>query len=289
MDDLVYVYKDNFINTELKKKDTLISLIDLPKDREIRGNSNYYKNIEIITNNLIQKYLNISPELRENFLKNLIFIESIYVEKTLIEDNLVNNVYIEEININNTINCCGTFKYMDPMKSKAFILYNNNKLEKIYSQQFALNLGKLVYYLLNGYFYKNNVQLYQNNYPKVFQKFFFLIINYKDIENINQIERLKFVYIEEKDDELNQSSYTSINQSSLFNSKESKEYISTKDLNYLNYYGLGFINSSFCILSKKKRKEIEKESKDLTYENFELPYDINKEIENIFEKYKGVI
>ena len=289
MDDLVYVYKDNFINTELKKKDTLISLIDLPKDREIRGNSNYYKNIEIITNNLIQKYLNISPELRENFLKNLIFIESIYVEKTLIEDNLVNNVYIEEININNTINCCGTFKYMDPMKSKAFILYNNNKLEKIYSQEFALNLGKLVYYLLNGYFYKNNVQLYQNNYPKVFQKFFFLIINYKDIENINQIERLKFVYIEEKDDELNQSSYTSINQSSLFNSKESKEYISTKDLNYLNYYGLGFINSSFCILSKKKRKEIEKESKDLTYENFELPNDINEEIENIFEKYKGVI
>ena len=289
MDDLVYVYKDNFINTELKKKDTLISLIDLPKDREIRGNSNYYKNIEIITNNLIQKYLNISPELRENFLKNLIFIESIYVEKTLIEDNLVNNVYIEEININNTINCCGTFKYMDPMKSKAFILYNNNKLEKIYSQQFALNLGKLVYYLLNGYFYKNNVQLYQNNYPKVFQKFFFLIINYKDIENINQIERLKFVYIEEKDDELNQSSYTSINQSSLFDSKESKEYISTKDLNYLNYYGLGFINSSFCILSKKKRKEIEKESKDLTYENFELPNDITEEIENIFEKYKGVI
>ena len=289
MDDLVYVYKDNFINTELKKKDTLISLIDLPKDREIRGNSNYYKNIEIITNNLIQKYLNISPELRENFLKNLIFIESIYVEKTLIEDNLVNNVYIEEININNTINCCGTFKYMDPMKSKAFILYNNNKLEKIYSQEFALNLGKLVYYLLNGYFNKNNVQLYQNNYPKVFQKFFFLIINYKDIENINQIERLKFVYIEEKDDELNQSSYTSINQSSLFNSKESKEYISTKDLNYLNYYGLGFINSSFCILSKKKRKEIEKESKDLTYENFELPNDINEEIENIFEKYKGVI
>lgn len=289
MDDLVYVYKDNFINTELKKKDTLISLIDLPKDREIRGNSNYYKNIEIITNNLIQKYLNISPELRENFLKNLIFIESIYVEKTLIEDNLVNNVYIEEININNTINCCGTFKYMDPMKSKAFILYNNNKLEKIYSQQFALNLGKLVYYLLNGYFYKNNVQLYQNNYPKVFQKFFFLIINYKDIENINQIERLKLEYIKEDDDELNQSSYTSINQSSLFNSKESKEYISTKDLNYLNYYGLGFINSSFCILSKKKRKEIEKESKDLTYENFELPNDINEEIENIFEKYKGVI
>jgi hypothetical protein len=289
MDDLVYVYKDNFINTELKKKDTLISLIDLPKDREIRGNSNYYKNIEIITNNLIQKYLNISPELRENFLKNLIFIESIYVEKTLIEDNLVNNVYIEEININNTINCCGTFKYMDPMKSKAFILYNNNKLEKIYSQEFALNLGKLVYYLLNGYFYKNNVQLYQNNYPKVFQKFFFLIINYKDIENINQIERLKLEYIKEDDDELNQSSYTSINQSSLFNSKESKEYISTKDLNYLNYYGLGFINSSFCILSKKKRKEIEKESKDLTYENFELPNDINEEIENIFEKYKGVI
>ena len=289
MDDLVYVYKDNFINTELKKKDTLISLIDLPKDREIRGNSNYYKNIEIITNNLIQKYLNISPELRENFLKNLIFIESIYVEKTLIEDGLVNNVYIEEININNTINCCGTFKYMDPMKSKAFILYNNNKLEKIYSQEFALNLGKLVYYLLNGYFYKNNVQLYQNNYPKVFQKFFFLIINYKDIENINQIERLKFVYIKEKDDELNQSSYTSINKSSLFNSKESKEYISTKDLNYLNYYGLGFIHSSFCILSKKKRKEIEKESKDLTYENFELPNDINEEIENIFEKYKGVI
>ena len=289
MDDLVYVYKDNFINTELKKKDTLISLIDLPKDREIRGNSNYYKNIEIITNNLIQKYLNISPELRENFLKNLIFIESIYVEKTLIEDNLVNNVYIEEININNTINCCGTFKYMDPMKSKAFILYNNNKLEKIYSQQFALNLGKLVYYLLNGYFNKNNVQLYQNNYPKVFQKFFFLIINYKDIENINQIERLKLEYIKEDDDELNQSSYTSINQSSLFNSKESKEYISTKDLNYLNYYGLGFINSSFCILSKKKRKEIEKESKDLTYENFELPNDINEEIENIFEKYKGVI
>ena len=254
MDDLVYVYKDNFINTELKKKDTLISLIDLPKDREIRGNSNYYKNIEIITNNLIQKYLNISPELRENFLKNLIFIESIYVEKTLIEDNLVNNVYIEEININNTINCCGTFKYMDPMKSKAFILYNNNKLEKIYSQQFALNLGKLVYYLLNGYFNKNNVQLYQNNYPKVFQKFFFLIINYKDIENINQIERLKLEYIKEDDDELNQSSYTSINQSSLFNSKESKEYISTKDLNYLNYYGLGFIHSSFCILSKKKKK-----------------------------------
>lgn len=289
MDDLVYVYKDNFINTELKKKDTLISLIDLPKDREIRGNSNYYKNIEIITNNLIQKYLNISPELRENFLKNLIFIESIYVEKTLIEDNLVNNVYIEEININNTINCCGTFKYMDPMKSKAFILYNNNKLEKIYSQQFALNLGKLVYYLLNGYFNKNNVQLYQNNYPKVFQKFFFLIINYKDIENINQIERLKLEYIKEDDDELNQSSYTSINKSSLFNSKESKEYISTKDLNYLNYYGLGFINSSFCILSKKKRKEIEKESKDLTYENFELPNDINEEIENIFEKYKGVI
>lgn len=289
MDDLVYVYKDNFINTELKKKDTLISLIDLPKDREIRGNSNYYKNIEIITNNLIQKYLNISPELRENFLKNLIFIESIYVEKTLIEDNLVNNVYIEEININNTINCCGTFKYMDPMKSKAFILYNNNKLEKIYSQQFAFNLGKLVYYLLNGYFNKNNVQLYQNNYPKVFQKFFFLIINYKDIENINQIERLKLEYIKEDDDELNQSSYTSINQSSLFNSKESKEYISTKDLNYLNYYGLGFINSSFCILSKKKRKEIEKESKDLTYENFELPNDINEEIENIFEKYKGVI
>ena len=289
MDDLVYVYKDNFINTELKKKDTLISLIDLPKDREIRGNSNYYKNIEIITNNLIQKYLNISPELRENFLKNLIFIESIYVEKTLIEDNLVNNVYIEEININNTINCCGTFKYMDPMKSKAFILYNNNKLEKIYSQEFALNLGKLVYYLLNGYFNKNNVQLYQNNYPKVFQKFFFLIINYKDIENINQIERLKLEYIKEDDDELNQSSYTSINKSSLFNSKESKEYISTKDLNYLNYYGLGFINSSFCILSKKKRKEIEKESKDLTYENFELPYDINEEIENIFEKYKGVI
>lgn len=289
MDDLVYVYKDNFINTELKKKDTLISLIDLPKDREIRGNSNYYKNIEIITNNLIQKYLNISPELRENFLKNLIFIESIYVEKTLIEDNLVNNVYIEEININNTINCCGTFKYMDPMKSKAFILYNNNKLEKIYSQEFALNLGKLVYYLLNGYFNKNNVQLYQNNYPKVFQKFFFLIINYKDIENINQIERLKLEYIKEDDDELNQSSYTSINQSSLFNSKESKEYISTKDLNYLNYYGLGFINSSFCILSKKKRKEIEKESKDLTYENFELPNDINEEIENIFEKYKGVI
>lgn len=289
MDDLVYVYKDNFINTELKKKDTLISLIDLPKDREIRGNSNYYKNIEIITNNLIQKYLNISPELRENFLKNLIFIESIYVEKTLIEDNLVNNVYIEEININNTINCCGTFKYMDPMKSKAFILYNNNKLEKIYSQQFAFNLGKLVYYLLNGYFNKNNVQLYQNNYPKVFQKFFFLIINYKDIENINQIERLKLEYIKEDDDELNQSSYTSINKSSLFNSKESKEYISTKDLNYLNYYGLGFINSSFCILSKKKRKEIEKESKDLTYENFELPNDINEEIENIFEKYKGVI
>ena len=289
MDDLVYVYKDNFINTELKKKDTLISLIDLPKDREIRGNSNYYKNIEIITNNLIQKYLNISPELRENFLKNLIFIESIYVEKTLIEDNLVNNVYIEEININNTINCCGTFKYMDPMKSKAFILYNNNKLEKIYSQQFAFNLGKLVYYLLNGYFNKNNVQLYQNNYPKVFQKFFFLIINYKDIENINQIERLKLEYIKEDDDELNQSSYTSINQSSLLNSKESKEYISTKDLNYLNYYGLGFINSSFCILSKKKRKEIEKESKDLTYENFELPNDINEEIENIFEKYKGVI
>ena len=289
MDDLVYVYKDNFINTELKKKDTLISLIDLPKDREIRGNSNYYKNIEIITNNLIQKYLNISPDLRENFLKNLIFIESIYVEKTLIEDNLVNNVYIEEININNTINCCGTFKYMDPMKSKAFILYNNNKLEKIYSQQFALNLGKLVYYLLNGYFNKNNVQLYQNNYPKVFQKFFFLIINYKDIENINQIERLKLEYIKEDDDELNQSSYTSINKSSLFNSKESKEYISTKDLNYLNYYGLGFINSSFCILSKKKRKEIEKESKDLTYENFELPNDINEEIENIFEKYKGVI
>lgn len=289
MDDLVYVYKDNFINTELKKKDTLISLIDLPKDREIRGNSNYYKNIEIITNNLIQKYLNISPELRENFLKNLIFIESIYVEKTLIEDNLVNNVYIEEININNTINCCGTFKYMDPMKSKAFILYNNNKLEKIYSQEFALNLGKLVYYLLNGYFNKNNVQLYQNNYPKVFQKFFFLIINYKDIENINQIERLKLEYIKEDDDELNQSSYTSINQSLLFNSKESKEYISTKDLNYLNYYGLGFINSSFCILSKKKRKEIEKESKDLTYENFELPNDINEEIENIFEKYKGVI
>ena len=289
MDDLVYVYKDNFINTELKKKDTLISLIDLPKDREIRGNSNYYKNIEIITNNLIQKYLNISPELRENFLKNLIFIESIYVEKTLFEDNLVNNVYIEEININNTINCCGTFKYMDPMKSKAFILYNNNKLEKIYSQEFALNLGKLVYYLLNGYFNKNNVQLYQNNYPKVFQKFFFLIINYKDIENINQIERLKLEYIKEDDDELNQSSYTSINKSSLFNSKESKEYISTKDLNYLNYYGLGFINSSFCILSKKKRKEIEKESKDLTYENFELPNDINEEIENIFEKYKGVI
>ena len=289
MDDLVYVYKDNFINTELKKKDTLISLIDLPKDREIRGNSNYYKNIEIITNNLIQKYLNISPELRENFLKNLIFIESIYVEKTLIEDNLVNNVYIEEININNTINCCGTFKYMDPMKSKAFILYNNNKLEKIYSQEFALNLGKLVYYLLNGYFNKNNVQLYQNNYPKVFQKFFFLIINYKDIENINQIERLKLEYIKEDDNELNQSSYTSINKSSLFNSKESKEYISTKDLNYLNYYGLGFINSSFCILSKKKRKEIEKESKDLTYENFELPNDINEEIENIFEKYKGVI
>ena len=289
MDDLVYVYKDNFINTELKKKDTLISLIDLPKDREIRGNSNYYKNIEIITNNLIQKYLNISPELRENFLKNLIFIESIYVEKTLIEDNLVNNVYIEEININNTINCCGTFKYMDPMKSKAFILYNNNKLEKIYSQQFAFNLGKLVYYLLNGYFNKNNVQLYQNNYPKVFQKFFFLIINYKDIENINQIERLKLEYIKEDDDELNQSSYTSINKSSLLNSKESKEYISTKDLNYLNYYGLGFINSSFCILSKKKRKEIEKESKDLTYENFELPNDINEEIENIFEKYKGVI
>lgn len=289
MDDLVYVYKDNFINTELKKKDTLISLIDLPKDREIRGNSNYYKNIEIITNNLIQKYLNISPELRENFLKNLIFIESIYVEKTLIEDNLVNNVYIEEININNTINCCGTFKYMDPMKSKAFILYNNNKLEKIYSQEFAFNLGKLVYYLLNGYFNKNNVQLYQNNYPKVFQKFFFLIINYKDIENINQIERLKLEYIKEDDDELNQSSYTSINKSSLFNSKESKEYISTKDLNYLNYYGLGFINSSFCILSKKKRKEIEKESKDLTYENFELPNDINEEIENIFEKYKGVI
>ena len=43
------------------------------------------------------------------------------------------------------------------------------------------------------------------------------------------------------------------------------------------------------VFFQKKRKEIEKESKDLTYENFELPNDITEEIENIFEKYKGVI
>jgi hypothetical protein len=265
------VYTDNTLRNT-KFIENLTSLEKFPEDFKDKDDL-YYKRIEAIINNLIDKFINVKERI-PLFLKQLNFLENIFVDEN-------NNVYIGKY-IYVEMNFSGTIVYMDPIKG----LINSDNCQKIYSQEFAFNLGKIVYYLLNHDIYRIHNQLFKKNDSNVFQKFLKkTLLDYKYIQNRDEISDLKRLYkvennIKESRDNNNTSSYTSIMENK-GNSEKGIEYNKLRDLNYVNYFGFGFIISCFCITPKKQKKD--------SYENFDISDKINNEIEEIFEKYKGVV
>ena len=279
----VKVYTDDFRGFE--SIPNLTSLVDYPEKNDVKNKDlDYYKNIRKIINNLIEKFKFITNNrllFYQKIIKQLNFLENIFV-------NNDNDVYIGEyIYIN--FNFGGTIVYMDRMKE----FLNKENQEKIFSQEFAYNLGKTCYYLLNGEIYHVHSQLYKKNCPNVFQHFFNkTLLNYKYfINNINDIASLKIDEFKVLEEDNKDSTYTSIMNNNIYNNDIRIGANEIKNMNFINYYGFGFIQSSFCIVPKQKKKDIknEKDTKDYNFENFELTNHILKGFEEIFEKYKGVI
>ncbi len=273
--------------------------IDLDKNNvknlvEIRKSWNKEKNnliyIQKITKNIVTEIFDIFPIQKLNICAKLLnFPEKIYVNE-INKDNP--KIYFENYNYI-SMNLSGTIIYFDSIKR---IGYDLNSSNSFLGQEIAFNLGKLVYFLLNGVEYSTTSQMYKKNNPTIFQNFFDLTLrHFATIKSPNDIKLIEFISLDDEqiknnlkdaNNELSEMSSYILNENINFEMEEKGNFIGN-DVIYLFYFGKGFTQTGFSIIPKKRRKKDFTKiinDKKLT----ETIVQLNKKINTIYEEYLGV-
>ena len=279
--------------------DNEAGFIDLDKNNvknlvEIRKSWNKEKNnliyIQKITKNIVTEIFDIFPIQKLNICAKLLnFPEKIYVNE-INKDNP--KIYFENYNYI-SMNLSGTIIYFDSIKR---IGYDLNSSNSFLGQEIAFNLGKLVYFLLNGVEYSTTSQMYKKNNPTIFQNFFDLTLrHFATIKSLNDIKLIEFISLDDEqiknnlkdaNNELSEMSSYILNENINFEMEEKGNFIGN-DVIYLFYFGKGFTQTCFSIIPKKRRKKDFTKiinDKKLT----ETIVQLNKKINTIYEEYLGV-
>ena len=125
--------------------------------------------IQKITKNIVSEIFEIFPMKKLNVCAKLLnFPEKIYIDEI---DKNEPKIYFEKYNYI-SMNYSGTIKYFDSIKGMGSEINKSNPLRNaILGQEIAFNLGKLVYFLLNGVEYSTKSQMYKKiilNFFKIF-------------------------------------------------------------------------------------------------------------------------
>ena len=279
--------------------DNEAGFIDLDKNNvknlvEIRKSWNKEKNnliyIQKITKNIVTEIFDIFPIQKLNICAKLLnFPEKIYVNE-INKDNP--KIYFENYNYI-SMNLSGTIIYFDSIKRMG---YDLNRSNSFLGQEIAFNLGKLVYFLLNGVEYSTTSQMYKKNNPTIFQNFFDLTLrHFATIKSLNDIKLIEFISLDDEqiknnlkdaNNELSEMSSYILNENINFEMEEKGNFIGN-DVIYLFYFGKGFTQTCFSIIPKKRRKKDFTKiinDKKLT----ETIVQLNKKINTIYEEYLGV-
>ena len=249
--------------------------------------------IQKIAKNIVKEIFEIFPPEKLSICAKLLnFPEKIYKDE-INKDNP--KIYFENYNYV-SMNFSGTLIYMDNLKLKGREIYQSNS---IIGQEIAFNLGKLVYFLLNGVQYSTNSQMFKMNYPKVYQNFFYLTLKYynfiKSPYDIKFIDFIKFDN-ENKEDSLKNNYNNEVSEMSSYNfivnDSFNVESILRKndfgnEITFLSHYGKGFIQTCFAVIPKKQRKKKNKDEFSEKKIN-EVIEKFNKKIDDINKDYLGV-
>ena len=252
--------------------------------------------IQKITKNIVSEIFEIFPMKKLNVCAKLLnFPEKIYIDEI---DKNEPKIYFEKYNYI-SMNYSGTIQYFDSIKGMGSEINKSNSLRNAFlGQEIAFNLGKLVYFLLNGVDYSTKSQMYKKNDSKLVQNFFDLTLrNFTTIKSPNDIKLIDFISLDDKqikkyltfnsNNELSEmTSYISNEVLGDLDNEEKGKFIGN-DITYLYYYGIGIIQTCFSIIPKKrKRNEFEKKINDKII-NAKIE-ELNKKVDKISEEYLGV-
>ena len=247
--------------------------------------------IQKIAKNIVKEIFEIFPTEKLHICAKLLnFPEKIYKDETN-KDNP--KIYFEKYTYV-SMNFSGTLIYMDNLKLKGREIYQSNSFRnEILGQEIAFNLGKLVYFLLNGVQYSTNSQMYKKNNPRVFQNFFNLTLkNFTIIKSPNDIKLIDFISFNSKQiekilskDVINESSDISSDMMgwNFNNFCENKE--TSNEIMFHFYFGKGCIENCFSIIPYKKRKNYENNFEINEKTMNDIMEELNKKVDDISINY----
>ena len=247
--------------------------------------------IQKITKNIVTEIFNIFPIQKLHICAKLLnFPEKIYVDETN-KDNP--KIYFENYNYI-SMNYSGTIKYFDSIKRMGSEINKSNPLRnEILGQEIAFNLGKLVYFLLNGVQYSTNSQMYKKNNPRVFQNFFNLTLkNFTIIKSPNDIKLIDFISFNSKQiekilskDVINESSDISSDMMNWNFNNFCENTEKSNEIMFHFYFGKGCIESCFSIIPHKKRKNYENNFEINEKTMNDIMEELNKKVDDISINY----
>ena len=247
--------------------------------------------IQKISKNIVKEIFEIFPPEKLYICAKLLnFPEKIYKDE-INKDNP--KIYFENYNYV-SMNFSGTNAYMDNLKLKGREIYQSNSFRnEIIGQEIAFNLGKLVYFLLNGVQYSTNSQMYKKNNPRVFQNFFNLTLkNFTIIKSPNDIKLIDFISFNSKQiekilskDVINESSDISSDMMgwNFNNFCENKE--KSNEIMFHFYFGKGCVENCFSIIPYKKRKNYENNFEINEKTMNDIMEELNKKVDDISINY----
>ena len=252
--------------------------------------------IQKITKNIVSEIFEIFPMKKLNVCAKLLnFPEKIYIDEI---DKNEPKIYFEKYNYI-SMNYSGTIKYFDSIKGMGSEINKSNPLRNaILGQEIAFNLGKLVYFLLNGVEYSTKSQMYKKNNPKLFQNFFDLTLrNFTTIKSPNDIKLIDFISLDDKQinkilsndvitDSSDMSSY--IISQNLNNPYENKENFRGNDIMFQFYFGKGCIENCFSIIPRKRKTNIQNNFEINEKTMNDIMGELNKKVDEISLNYLEV-
>ena len=234
--------------------------------------------IQKIAKNIVKEIFEIFPTEKLHICAKLLnFPEKIYKDETN-KDNP--KIYFEKYTYV-SMNFSGTLIYMDNLKLKGREIYQSYSFRnEILGQEIAFNLGKLVYFLLNGVQYSTNSQMYKKNNPRVI------------IKSPNDIKLIDFISFNSKQiekilskDVINESSDISSDMMgwNFNNFGENKE--KSNEIMFHFYFGKGCIENCFSIIPYKKRKNYENNFEINEKTMNDIMEELNKKVDDISINY----
>ena len=247
--------------------------------------------IQKIAKNIVKEIFEIFPPEKLSICAKLLnFPEKIYKDETN-KDNP--KIYFEKYTYV-SMNFSGTLIYMDNLKLKGREIYQSNSFRnEILGQEIAFNLGKLVYFLLNGVQYSTNSQMYKKNNPRVFQNFFNLTLkNFTIIKSPNDIKLIDFISFNSKQiekilskDVINESSDISSDMMNWNFNNFCENTEKSNEIMFHFYFGKGCIESCFSIIPHKKRKNYENNFEINEKTMNDIMEELNKKVDDISINY----